>query len=166
MTPLLPQTITTARLRLRLPQLGDLEAYVAYYTGPRTGGVGGPKPRAQVVDRFLAMAGQWALRGFGRYTITHNSIGIGHAGVMQADENDPLELTWTLWDGQCEGRGFATEAAKAVLAAWDGPDLVVKVHRDNHASIRVADKLGFARDLQTTDDRGDILTFRQGGRLQ
>ncbi|MEL7182818.1 MAG: N-acetyltransferase, partial [Pseudomonadota bacterium] len=77
----LPDTLTTARLILRRPALGDLAAYVAYYTGPRTTGVGGPRPRNDVVDRFHAMAGQWALRGYGRYVITQGGAGFGHVGI-------------------------------------------------------------------------------------
>lgn len=161
MTPLLPLSINIGSLQLRQPALPDLEPYVTYYTGPRTGGVGGPKPRAYVVDRFLAMAGQWALRGFGRYTIDHMGKGIGHVGVMQADDRDPMELTWTLWNGQYEGQGIATEAAKAVLSVWKGPKLIANVHRDNRASIRVAEKLDFAHDPQTANDRPEIITFRQ-----
>lgn len=166
MTPLLPETIDTARLHLRLPQLCDLEAYVAYYTGPRTGGVGGPKPRRQVVDRFLSMVGQWPLRGFGRYTITYDSDGIGHVGVMQADNTDPIELTWTLWDGQYEGQGIATEAAQAVLDAWQGPELIVTVHPENHASARVAEKLGFVPDETSEASPIGMRPFRHAGRLQ
>lgn len=166
MTPLIPQTIDTARLHLRQPQLCDLEAYVAYYTGPRTGGVGGPKPRRQVVDRFLSMAGQWPLRGFGRYTITYNSDGIGHVGVMQADNTDPIELTWTLWDGQYEGQGIATEAAQAVLDAWQGPELIVSAHPENQASARVAEKLGFVPDETSEASPIGMRPFRHAGRLQ
>ena len=166
MTPLLPETIDTARLHLRQPQLWNLEAYVAYYTGPRTGGVGGPKPRRQVVDSFLSMAGQWPLRGFGRYTITYDSNGIGHVGVMQADNTDPIELTWTLWDGQYEGQGIATEAAHAVLDAWQGPELIVTVHPENHASARFAEKLGFVPDETSEASPIGMRPFRQAGRLQ
>ncbi len=165
MTATLPDTLTTARLTLRRPALQDLEAYVAYYTGPRTAGVGGPKPRHVVVDRFFAMAGQWALRGFGRYVMTDGGAGFGHVGVMQTDSDAPLELTWTLWDGAREGQGYATEAARAVLAAWRGAPLIAQVAPDNAASLRVAEKLGFLRDddiaVPSHYPEG-VVTFRQG----
>lgn len=164
MTAPLPDTLRSARLVLRRPRLDDLEAYVAYYTGPRTAGVGGPKPRAVVVERFLAMAGQWALRGFGRYAITDGGTGFGHAGVMQVDEADAPELTWTLWDGAREGQGYATEAARAVLDAWRGPDLVVRVDPGNAASLRVAAKLGFVPDPDAVPPAHlpeDIVTLRR-----
>jgi RimJ/RimL family protein N-acetyltransferase len=161
----LPDILRTARLTLRRPVQADLEAYVAYYTGPRTGGVGGPKPRHVVVERFMAMAGQWAVRGFGRYAVTEGGTGFGHVGVLQIDAGDPVELTWTLWDGAREGEGLATEAARAVLEAWTGPRLVARVDPDNAASLRVAEKLGFARDDTVTAPAHfptDVVTFRQG----
>lgn len=147
MTHAMPDTLTTSRLTLRRPGLQDLEGYVAYYTGPRTAGVGGPKPRHVVVERFMGMAGQWALRGFGRYIMARgDDAGFGHVGVMQMDDADATELTWSIWDAGHEGRGLATEAAAAVMAAWTGPALTVRVHADNTASLRVAEKLGFAPD--------------------
>lgn len=164
MTPTLPDTLRTARLVLRRPSLADLEGYVAYYTGKRTAGVGGPKPRETVAERFMAMAGQWTLRGFGRYVITEGGAGFGHVGVMQIDTDDPPELTWTLWDGTREGRGIATEAARAVLEAWTGPPLIAQVFPGNHASLRVAAKLGLHRDDSVPTPAhapGDVVTFVQ-----
>jgi len=142
----LPDTIATDRLILRRPELQDLKPYVAYYTGPRTGGVGGPKPRHVVVDRFFAMAGQWALRGFGRYAITTGGAGFGHVGVLQSEVTDPLEITWTLWHEAQEGHGYATEAARAVLDAWQGPPLRASILPDNTGSLRVAARLGLVED--------------------
>ncbi|MEO0380116.1 MAG: GNAT family N-acetyltransferase [Pseudomonadota bacterium] len=143
-----PRVLYTDRLVLRPFALGDLDAYCDYYCGPRTAGVGGPKPRHIVVERFMAMSGQWALRGFGRYAIDLNGTGIGHVGIMQMDDTDPLELTWTLWDAARQGNGYASEAARAVLAAWTGPPLVAFIQPDNSASIRVAERLGFVEDTK------------------
>ena len=164
MTAALPDTLRSERLVLRRPTLADLEAYVAYYTGPRTGGVGGPKPRHIVVERFAAMVGQWALRGYGRYAITDGGTGFGHAGVMQIDDGDAPELTWTLWDASREGQGYATEAARAVQDAWHGPDLIVRIDPANAASLRVAQKLGYRPDPKAprpAHDTRDVLTLRQ-----
>ncbi len=142
----LPATISTARLTLRGLEMNDLEPYVAYYTGDRTGGVGGPKPRFRVVERFHAMAGQWALRGYGRYGIAQGDIAFGHVGIMHMDEADPIEITWTLWDPAYEGQGFATEAANAVLEAWRGPQLIAQILNENTASLAVAQRLSFVED--------------------
>lgn len=160
---MLPEQITTARMILRRPALSDIEGYVAYYTGDRTGGVGGPKPRGIVVERFMAMVGQWALRGYGRYVLTDGSLAFGHAGVMHIDDHDAPEITWTLWNGAREGHGLATEAARAVLQAWQGPRLIARVAPDNHASRRVAERLGMAVDptAPPASYALDVVSFRQ-----
>lgn len=142
----LPKMLTTRRLVLRPFALSDLGAYIAYYTGPRTAGVGGPKPRHVVAERFHAMAGQWALRGFGRYAIALNDVAIGHVGVLKIDDPDQHEMTWSLWDAVNEGKGYAFEAAHAVLRTWSGPNLVAQIDRENLASIRLAERLGFVED--------------------
>lgn len=149
-SPSLPQTLRTERLTLRPFAASDLEAYVAYYAGARTDGVGGAKPRHQAVERFLTMAGQWAIRGFGRYAMDLQGRAIGHVGPMQQDSTDPIEMTWTLWDAADEGKGFATEAARAVLSAWTGPRLLAHVDRENAASLRVVQRLGFVEDTTAT----------------
>ncbi|MBU2994285.1 GNAT family N-acetyltransferase [Octadecabacter sp. 1_MG-2023] len=160
----LPTTITTERLTLRQFEVADLEGYVAYYTGDRTGGVGGPKPRYVVVERFMAMVGQWVLRGYGRYAIDVDGTAIGHVGVMHIDETDPIELTWSLWDAAHEGMGYATEAARAVLSAWAGPKLTVHVMPENARSLRVADRLGYKHDEMVAGPHyaPELMTLRLG----
>jgi len=118
----------------------DLDGYVAYYTGDRTGGVGGPKPRYVVVERFMSMLGQWVLRGYGRYALT--------TGV---------------WDAAQTGQGYATEAARAVLLAWTGPALMAHVASDNAASIRMAERVGMVLDANAPPPsyNPDMLTYRQ-----
>ena len=56
--------------------------------------------------------------------------------------------------------GYATEAARAVLAAAFGTGRTrvwATVRADNAASHRVVAKLGFRRDHVTTDDRGELV---------
>lgn len=149
---------------LRPLEMRDLEGYVAYYTGPRTGGVGGPKSRHVVVERFMAMVGQWALRGYGRYALTTGGVGLGHVGVMHMNEAEPAELTWSLWDAEHEGRGYATEAAVAVRDAWHGPALVARIASDNTPSRRVAERIGMVLDPSAPPPAYDpsMLTYVQG----
>ena len=158
----LPSVIRTERLVLRPFEMGDLDGYLAYYTGPRTAGVGGPKPRRAVVERFHAMAGQWSLRGFGRYAVTTGGAAFGHVGPLQVEDGDPVEMTWTLWDGSKEGRGYATEAARAVLNAWREGPLAAFVHPSNAASLRLAAPLGFEEDSSLTPPPAipEAATFR------
>ncbi len=138
--------IKTPRLRLRRPEPSDLPAYAAYCASPRSAFVRGPFSPAESFDKFAAMLGHWQLRGFGRYTVTLQGRPIGHAGPLQTEEGNPPELTWTLWDGDAEGHGYATEAAKAVrdhffdVLGW--PLLVILVQPDNHGSMAIAERLG------------------------
>ncbi len=139
-------TLTTARLTLRPFAAQDLPAYKAYYTGPRAAGTGAALPAHVVVERFCAMIGHWALRGFGRYAICLDPAapGIGHVGPMQLGDDSP-EMTWTLWSADHAGHGYATEAARAVLdhlfaAGW--PDILAHVEAANAASHAVARRLG------------------------
>ena len=160
--------LETERLTLRAPQASDFDSIVPFVTSERAQYIGGgaDKDMGHAWRILAILTGHWHLRGFGRYTITYNSDGIGHVGVMQADNTDPIELTWTLWDGQYEGQGIATEAAQAVLDVWQGPELIVTVHPENHASARVAEKLGFVPDETSEASPMGMRPFRQAGRLQ
>lgn len=157
----LPATISTDRLVLRPFEIRDLDGYLAYYTGKRTGGVGGPKPAHVVAERFMAMAGQWVLRGYGRYAISVGSEAIGHAGILHAHPADPAEMTWSLWQAEHEGKGLATEAAHAVLAAWKGAALVARIAPDNQRSRRVAERIGMTLNPDATPPQYDpnMLTY-------
>jgi len=150
MTPLAIPPLTTDRLTLRGFEARDYPAYRAYYTGPRTSGVGGPLPVAQVFQRFCAMIGHWQMRGFGRFaiTLTGEDVAFGHAGPMQHGDGE-TEMTWTLWDGAREGFGYATEAAGATLQHFfsNGRETILAfIEADNAASLRVAERLGAVAD--------------------
>ena len=144
------RTLRTDRLVLRPFRERDLQGYLDYYcSDDRTAGVGGAKPKYVVIERFYAMEGQWAIRGFGRYAIALDdaSPAIGHTGVMCADT--PPEMTWTLWDDSQTGKGYATEAAKAAMDAYlthVAPRVIAVIDRDNAASLRVAGRLGMTED--------------------
>lgn len=139
--------LNTERLHLRQFQEQDLAPYAAYYTDPtRTGGVGGALPEHKVFERFCAMIGHWALRGFGRYAICldPDAPGIGHVGPMQLTDA-PAEMTWTLWSSRHEGQGFATEAARGALAdlfANGWTSILAHVEAENAPSHAVAKRLG------------------------
>lgn len=140
--------LETPRLILRAPRASDLPGFVAYATGARTRFVGGPRDAYAATEKFAGMIGQWVLRGFGRFILTDRDSGaaLGHAGPLQMDSAQPLELTWSLWDAASEGRGLASEAAKATTA-WIFDTLRpaavhTQIHCDNAASKAIARKLG------------------------
>ncbi|MEL6451616.1 MAG: GNAT family N-acetyltransferase [Pseudomonadota bacterium] len=163
MTPVAPQ-LTTDRLILRQPQASDLPAYTAYCAGLRSRFVGGPFDAPKAFDKFAAITGHWALRGFGRYIMTLGDTPIGHVGPMQLDATEAPELTWTLWDGAHEGHGYATEAATRVRdhlfddPGW--PQLTVYILPDNAGSRAIADRIGATRsDAPAPDWYADALVY-------
>lgn len=140
--------LETPRLVLRRPGAADIAAYTAYCLSERTRWVGGPFTELQAFDKLAAMIGHWELRGFGRFVFTERGSGrpIGHAGAMQLIPDAPPELTWTIWAGADEGRGYATEACEA-CRAHAARDLgfrrmIARIEPENHASRRLAERLG------------------------
>ena len=141
--------IRTERLVLRAFEARDLAGYVAYRTSPRNARASGPMGADEAAEKFAAMAGQWLVHGFGRWAIceAEDAPGIGHVGPLATDPA-AVEMTWTLWGAKHEGRGYATEAARAALAHLVGrwAELPAFVRPDNAPSRRVAERLGGAID--------------------
>lgn len=144
--------VETERLILRRPDAADLPFYAAYYTGPRAQFVGGPVDAVKAFEKFCAMIGHWAVRGFGRFVFLARGEArpLGHAGALRIAESGPAELTWTIWDGRDEGRGYASEAAAAArdhfFATTGEPGMVALIAPENAASRRVAERIGGALD--------------------
>jgi ribosomal-protein-alanine N-acetyltransferase len=140
--------LETDRLVLRCPIPSDFPSYRSYVTSDRTTYIGGPQPAAVAFERFAGFIGQWALRGYGRFTITRRSDGapLGHVGPLHMDDEALPELTWTLWSKEAEGNGYAYEAAYAVNTWVFGTlgmrETVAEVHRDNRRSRDLAERLG------------------------
>lgn len=161
-------TLTSERLHLRVPDLRDLGPYTAYCASPRAHFVGGPFSAPQAFDKLAAMIGHWTLRGFGRYVMVHDGASIGHVGPLAADDGQPPEFTWTLWDGAQEGKGLATEATLRVKRhlfddlGWR--DMIIRILPGNTGSIGIAERIG-ARltDEPAPDWYPTALTYRLGG---
>lgn len=159
--------IATERLVLRAPRAGDFAAAVAYLASPRARHVGGPWGPARAWREFAAVAGAWVLQGFGYWAVEERSGArlVGMVGLQQPADFPEVELGWDLFDGAAEGRGYATEAARAARA-WArearglGP-LVSYIDPANLRSIRVAERLGAVRDdAAPRPDGDDCLVYR------
>ncbi len=142
--------IETARLRLRGPVLADLDAYRGFLTSPRAGFVGGPFAAHEAFPKLAAVAGTWALLGYGRWVVADRAsdAALGLVGLIHPDWYDELELGWTLFAG--EGRGIAQEAALAARRfAYEtlglGP-LMSLCAADNARSVALARRLGCTPD--------------------
>lgn len=110
----------------------------------------------QAREKFTAWLTHWAHHGFGYFAIiepeTGEFLGTGGVQYRDFDGEDVLNLYYRL-KPSAWGNGYATEAAAAAVdwAERSMPDnpVVISVAIGNHASIRVAERLGFTRYSQS-----------------
>ena len=137
--------LNTERLILRRFTAADEPAYADIMTQPnvyRYLGTGQGIPREQI-GRFIDQLDSTWGHGLGVYAVIERESGalIGHCGVrgLPCGRKEILyayaESTW--------GKGYATEAANAVLQAHTVRPLIAVSYPENTASIGVIKKLGF-----------------------
>jgi RimJ/RimL family protein N-acetyltransferase len=155
--------IETERLRLRPHESDDLAECVAMWSDPVVVRytTGEPSPPQRTWFRILAYRGHWALLSYGYWAVEEKTSGrfVGELGfadfkrdIVPSIEGLP-ELGWALVP-QFHGQGYATEALKAAVA-WGDHHIAERrtvciIHRDNHRSFRVAEKLGYKAIICTT----------------
>ncbi len=141
----MPLEIRTPRLRLTQWRLEHFDRFAAHAADPVSMRfTGGAMDAEEAWRDMAAAAGQWALRGYGVYAVEADGVVIGGVGLLHPFGWPERELAWSL-AADARGRGYATEAARAVraVAAVQGASrLVSLVHADNVASRRVAERLG------------------------
>jgi ribosomal-protein-alanine N-acetyltransferase len=126
---------------------------VAAWIWPPERDESGPRTADQanaLIDRFL---GHWADHGYGMWYWTERESGefVGQVGFQHAEVQGErhVEIGWTLMPTQ-QGKGYATEAATAVLAhgfdALDLDEVVSFTLPHNSASRRVMEKIGLTYD--------------------
>ena len=117
-----------------------------------------PATAEEVWARMLRYAGLWSLVGYGYWVVRERATGqfVGEVGLADfhraiTPSLDAPEAGWVLTAG-AHGRGYATEAVRAMLAWADRqtapPALttgrtVCLIAPENTASVRVAEKCGF-----------------------
>ncbi|MFJ5732604.1 GNAT family N-acetyltransferase [Streptomyces paradoxus] len=155
----------TARLRLRQWSGADLDALAEMDADPevmRYIGDGSPSTRERTVAALARMRAAWDERGYGLFAAEERATGelVGWAGLavpaFLPEVMPAVEIGWRL-RRRSWGRGYATEAAREVLAFAFGEaeadaqlERVVGIsHVDNHASLRVMTKLGMTYDRTT-----------------
>ena len=147
--------LRTERLTLRAPQGDDWPAWRAFYLSDRAVFVRPPDqpPTEEAAWRSLGhFIGHWPMRGYGSYVIQRHDdpTPLGAVGPWYPAGKPEREIGWTLWSAEAEGRGYATEAARATVAhafetlGWD--TAVSYIHAENRASARVAERLGATLD--------------------
>ena len=149
--------IETERLILRAPTLDDAEYYVAFKMSERAKFTGGPIDQRKAEAGFFNVSGQWHLRGYGLFMAANKSDPqkvIGGFGIFHPLHQEEPELGWTIYDAASEGKGFVTEAMRAIIP-WAWPVMKVDtaqshIDEDNEASVAVARALGATFDAETT----------------
>ncbi len=143
-------TVVTQRVRLRAFAAGDLDAYAAMQANPevmRYLFTGQTANRVQVWFTMLAFTGSWPLRGYGMWACEEIAGGrfIGSVGIFQPLDWPEPEIAYSL-DQPFWHQGFATEAAGAardwLFAHFPLSRAASFIRPENHASIRVAQRLG------------------------
>ena len=164
-----PPVLDTERLTMRAPALSDLEALVTFYGSERAAFVGGPQSRELTWRSLAQEIGHWQMLGFGRWTLVEKSTGapVGIVGLWRPEGFPENELGWDLFEG-ATGKGYATEAARTArryaydVLGWT--TLISLIANENHASERVAERLGATYDYDFTHERfGPLRAFRHPG---
>lgn len=145
------EILETERLRLRPPSPADVPAAIEFYVSERSQYAGGHVPRFRAWTNATALLGHWAVRGYGLWAVTEkgDDTALGFVGPYYPDGWPENEIGWVLFDG-AEGRGIAKEAAIAArdhaqkVLGWR--DIVSYIAPENTRSIRLAERLGCARD--------------------
>lgn len=144
-------TLVTERMVLRLPRLADAAPYMAVLMSDRARHIGGPMSDEDAWYDFCAEVAPWILHGYGSFAMEERRTGtfLGLI-VLHHDFGDPEpELGWVITDA-AEGKGLATEAAKAVRS-WvfdtlEWPSIVSYVDPANARSARMCERLGAVLD--------------------
>lgn len=166
-------TLETARLRLRAIRSDDLDRWAGILADPAVfrhlGGI--DIGREEAVRKLLGSAGSWTIFGFGYWAVEARERPgmIGHVGF--ADFRREIvpslaglpEAGW-IFAREAHGQGLAGEAVAAALG-WADANLRVAIPAiidpDNAASIRLAERSGFAPECETRYRDAPILLFRR-----
>ena len=140
--------IETERLILRPTAAEDLDGWAAMMADEEAARfIGGVQPRAAAWRGMATMAGSWALKGFGMFSLVEKSTGlwVGRIGPWQPEEWPGTEVGWGL-AREAWGKGYAVEAAVASIdwafdnLGWD--EVIHCIDPDNRPSQKVAERLG------------------------
>lgn len=142
----------TERLRFRQWETSDFEAFSNFFSDPENAKfVGGQKSPEEAWRLMCAYIGQYQLKGYSYVAVEHVETEklVGTVGLWDSDPWPEVELGyWLLPDMQ--GKGFAIEAAQAVLSfAFQQSKLktlVSYIDETNVPSIRLAERLGGVHD--------------------
>jgi len=143
--------VLTARLKLRPTEEQDRQRFVGLFCDEAfmefSGGV---LDRPAAHRRFDEMLQRSQELPFAKQPVIdrETDVIVGYSGVnwFEFEAEQRLEFGWRLVP-EARGKGYATEASRAVLALAAGSfrgELLAMIDPTNHASANVARKIGFA----------------------
>jgi len=152
--------LTTERLSMRGPVAADFEPVAAFLDSDRAAWIGGRRNRADAWRTFAVLVGHWALRGYGMWSVDERATGafVGMVGLYYPEDWLAPEVGWWIVDAECEGKGYACEAAVAArryafdIVGW--PEVFSVIAPENARSIRLAERLGATLDRTVTAPNG------------
>lgn len=143
-----PQELHTDRLLLRPFSVEDADGLARVLSDSEVAQfIGGPKSYEEARDSAIRMRDAFRQRGWGTLAVILPDAArcIGYCGVRPLSCTPDVELAFAL-ERSCWGKGYATEAASAVLDAafvcLRFESVVGTVYPENVASQRVLAKLG------------------------
>jgi RimJ/RimL family protein N-acetyltransferase len=153
-------TLETKRLVLRAPVADDQESFAAFLMSARAIYAGGTQDRSEANAEFQEMIDFWNVAALGTFTMVRkdNGAAIGHVGGLKPEGWPETEFGWSIWRDEDEGKGFASEAATAVLEyafnelGWKTATSYVAP--DNKRSIKMIERLGAQLDLDAPKPEG------------
>lgn len=156
-------TLHTDRLILRAPKLSDFEHWAAFFASPRADHERGRKDRAEAWRYWAADVALWQLKGYGPFSLEDRATGayVGEVGIYNPEGYPEREIGW-FTTPEAEGKGYAFEAAQAVLS-WAGASfgwsrLVSYIDAENTRSLALARRLGGGIDPTLTGtEPGDVV---------
>lgn len=164
--------LETDRLLLRHQLSSDLDDLYALYCDPQVIRYIPDAPRNYEETRLEL---EWHMHGhprrpeLGLWATIHKPTGafIGRCGLLpwRLAGRDEVEVAYLLGK-QYWGQGLATEAAQGIVTyAFEHlhlSRLVCMVLPDNHASARVAQKIGMSMEKEMEDPMGPFLLYSRG----
>ncbi|WP_184715961.1 GNAT family N-acetyltransferase [Caulobacter sp.] len=141
-------TLETARLVLRPTAQADLDRWAELMADPVAARfIGGAQPRAVAWRGMASMAGSWALKRFGMFSVIDKASGLwlGRVGPWEPEGWPGTEIGWGLHPS-AQGKGYAVEASEATIdwafehLGWT--EVIHCIDPENTPSERVAQRLG------------------------
>jgi RimJ/RimL family protein N-acetyltransferase len=159
-------TLETERLIMRMWRDADFEEYAELCADPEVMRYLGGKvfDRTEAWRQMASMIGHWYLRGYGIWAVEEKSSGrlAGRIGCINPEGWPGFEVGWTL-KREFWGKGYATEAGRRALEygfnELDKPHIISLIHPENHASIRVAERLGETLEGNARVFDTDVLVY-------